>query len=83
MVLGLKYGNSEVKDEQAKEKTYALTQEFVTRFKVLNGSILCRDLLGCDISNAEGLKKAREKKLFSILCPKFVQDTAEILEKII
>ncbi|MEW6064847.1 hypothetical protein P378_20320 [Desulforamulus profundi] len=66
-----------------KEKTYALTQEFVTRFKVLNVSILCRDLLGCDISNAEGLKKAREKKLFSILCPKFVQDTAEILEKII
>ncbi len=83
MVIGLKHGKTKIEDKQAKEKTYGLVKEFVDRFKSRNGSIVCRELLGCDISSPEGSNLAKEKNLFATLCPKFVQDTAEIIEQIL
>jgi len=83
MVIGLKYGKTKFEDEQAKEKTYSLVKEFVDRFKSRNGSIVCRELLGYDISTPEGMKLIKEKKLTTTLCPKFVQDAAEIIEQIL
>jgi C_GCAxxG_C_C family probable redox protein len=83
MVIGLRYGKTEVQDKQEKEMTYGLVKEFVDRFKSRNGSIVCRELLGCDISTPEGLKIAEDKNLIATLCPKFVQDAAEIMEQIL
>ena len=83
MVIGLKYGRTRVDDAQAKLKTYALVQEFARRFKERNGTILCRELLGCDLSTPEGQRTAIDKKVFSAVCPRFVQDAAEILEEIL
>ena len=83
MVIGLKHGNARVEDKQAKERAYSLVKEFVDRFKSRNGSIVCRELLGCDISTPEGMKLVKEKKLTTTLCPKFVQDAAEIIEQIL
>ncbi len=76
-------GMTRVEDERAKEETYRLVKEFVDRFKSRNGSIICRELLGCDISTPEGMNLAKEKKLFETLCPNFVQDAAEIIEEIL
>ena len=83
MVIGLKYGMTRVEDEQTKEKAYSLVKEFVDKFKSRNGSIICRELLGCDISTPKGMALAKEKKLIATLCPKFVQDAAEIIEQIL
>jgi C_GCAxxG_C_C family probable redox protein len=83
MVIGLKYGRFRVEDDTAKLKTYALVQEFTKRFKAQHGTIVCRELLGCDIGTTEGHRIAKEKKLVSTLCPKFVQDAVEILEEIL
>lgn len=83
MVLGLKYGKVKTDDEPAKEKTYAKVQEFVKEFKARNGSIVCRELLGCDIGTPEGVKFAKENKLTTTLCPKYVRDAAEIVERLI
>lgn len=83
MVIGLKYGNTRAEDMQAKKKTYSLVKEFVDRFKSCNGSIVCRELLGCDISTPEGMELAKEKNLFATLCPKLVSDAAEIIEQIL
>ncbi|RZN73817.1 MAG: C_GCAxxG_C_C family protein [Candidatus Methanolliviera hydrocarbonicum] len=83
MVIGLKYGKTRIEDEQTKEKAYSLVKEFVDKFKSRNGSIICRELLDCDISTPEGMKLAEEKKLVTTLCPKFVQDAAEIIEQIL
>jgi len=77
MVIGLKYGG---KDSQSKERTYLQAKEFAHRFESLNGSIYCKDLLGCDISNIEGLELARQKNLFKTLCPKYIKDACDILE---
>ena len=83
MVIGLKYGRIRVDDDDAKRKTYTLVQEFTKKFKARNGIIVCRELLGCDIGTPEGERIAKEEKLISTLCPKFVRDAAEILEEIL
>jgi C_GCAxxG_C_C family probable redox protein len=83
MVIGLRYGNVKAKDKKAREKTYELAREFVRGFEGRNGTINCKRLLDCDISTPEGLSIAREKKLFQTVCPKYVQDAAEIVEQIL
>jgi len=83
MVLGLKYGNTRPEDKQAKAKTYEMVLECASKFKARNGSVICRDLLGCDISTSEGMKEAQENGLFGSVCPKMVQDAAEILEEML
>ena len=59
MVIGLKYGKTRAEDEQIEEKAYSLIQEFVEKFNSRNGSIICRELLGYDISTPEGMKLAK------------------------
>jgi C_GCAxxG_C_C family probable redox protein len=83
MVLGLKYGNTTVEDKKAKAKTYTKVKEYTKRFKTRNGSITCRELLGCDLSTPEGMKEAKDKNLFSSICPTVVQDAGEILEEML
>lgn len=83
MVIGLKYGKTAAEDRQSQEKTYSLVKEFVDRFKSRNGSIVCRELLGCDIGTPEGYEIAKQKMVFRTVCPKYVRDAAETLEQIL
>ena len=82
MVLGLKYGNTE-EDKQAKENTYKKVIEFANKFSVRNSTVRCHELLGCDITTREGLEIARQKGVFSSICPGLVKDAAEILEEML
>ena len=83
MVVGLKFGSTTAGDLKARENAYAVVREFVHRFKGRNVSVLCRDLLDCDISTPEGMKLAKEAGLIKQTCPKFVKDAAEILDQLI
>lgn len=83
MVIGLKYGAVSAADGRAKQKTYRIVREFAARFLTRNGSVTCRDLLGCDISLPGGMEAARARNLHSTVCVKFVRDAAEILEELI
>jgi len=80
MVLGLSANRV---DKDAREQLYAVSKRFVERFKSEHGSILCTDLLGCDISTEEGLKKAREENRFKALCPEYVKRATQILQEIL
>ena len=83
MVLGLKYGNADIHDKEAKERIYGIIREFVHLFESRNSSIVCRELLGCDISKPEGITAARENGLFTSVCPKMVREAVEILDEMI
>jgi C_GCAxxG_C_C family probable redox protein len=80
MVLGLKHELHTETGQKVKEKVYALVNDFNRKFCEINRSTICKDILGSDLSTAEGLAFAREKGLFTTLCPKFVHDAVEILE---
>ncbi|WP_448536258.1 C-GCAxxG-C-C family protein [Pseudothermotoga sp.] len=70
-------------DKDAREQLYAISKGFVQRFKSEHGSILCTDLLGCDVSTEEGLKKAREENIFRTVCPEYVKQATQILREIL
>jgi len=75
MVLGLAQGAD---TPAGKENAYLLGQDFLRRFEVRHGTILCRKLINCDISTPEGLQQARERGVFTTLCPLFVHNATEI-----
>ena len=81
MVLGLRHTQENNNTPAGRVEVYTRIVDFAQRFKKRNGSLICRDLLGCDISTPEGMKQAKEQKLFSTTCVKMVQDAGEILEE--
>ena len=83
MVIGLEYGKTEAKDEDAKEKTYLQVRKFVERFQAANGSIVCKELLGFDLNVPEEAAQAHAQGLFRNLCPRLVGNAVEILEKML
>jgi C_GCAxxG_C_C family probable redox protein len=78
MVIGLQYG--QVRPE-GKEQLYGIAREFMDRFQVQHGSLLCRELLGHDISTPEGLQAARDANAFAKECPLLVDETAKALTR--
>jgi C_GCAxxG_C_C family probable redox protein len=83
LVIGMKYGRVKPDDTAAKDKTYALVQEFVKRFKAKHGTARCNDLLGCDIGTPEGQKTIEAKKLHQTLCENLIRDAIGILDAIL
>jgi C_GCAxxG_C_C family probable redox protein len=83
MVIGLRYSKIQDGENEKRDAGYKLIQEFTHRFEARNGSTVCRELLGRDISTEEGLAQARESGAFSSICPKLVQDAIDILEQLL
>lgn len=83
MVIGLKYGNCSPDDDEAKEKTDKLTQEFIGKFKEIYGSVKCTDLIMCNISTEKGYIFAKEHGFFETICPCYIEDAVKILEDIL
>lgn len=83
MVLGLKHGHYHADDNEEKAKAYRLAVEFNKRFCEENGSIVCKELLGYDLSVLEEMNQIKEKNLFATVCPKMIMDATEILENML
>jgi C_GCAxxG_C_C family probable redox protein len=83
MVIGLNYAKIKKDDDDSRERAYALAQEFMDVFRDRHGSLLCRELLGVDVSTPEGIAEVRKRDLFRTVCPKFVRDAGELLDKIL
>lgn len=79
MVIGLKYGEVGIKNPL---KPYEVASEFIEKFKDRNKTILCRELFNHDLLTDEDLDHAYKTDTFNN-CPKFVNDAAEILEKML
>jgi len=80
MVLG--FIHREDDEKVAKEKTYALVQEFSRRFNELYGSVNCKELIKCDFRTLEGREYFRANNLNN-KCSGLVRDSALILEELI
>jgi C_GCAxxG_C_C family probable redox protein len=83
MALGLRHAGRDCDRLGGREAVYKAVMGFAERFKERHESILCRDLLGCDISTHEGMETAVEGNLFRDICPRLVQSAAEILEEML
>ena len=83
MVIGLKHAKVAGITLLSKEETAEIAQVFIERFKTRHGTVVCKDLLGCDVSTPEGRKTAREEQHFKKRCPEYVKDAALILEELL
>jgi len=73
LVIGLKYGDSQ-------GVCNSKTEEFIASFRDKNGSVICRDILGCDIATPEGKEEFVRGNLFNTICADMVVSAAQILE---
>jgi len=83
LAIGLKHGRTRPEDEEAKERTYRLVHDLLRQFQARHGSIVCRELIGVDLSTPEGHRLGAERGVFDNLCPRFVSDAVEVLERIL
>lgn len=83
MVIGLKYGHFQSGNSEQKSRAYAIAAEYTKRFKEANRSIVCRDLLGYDLTIPEDMACIQEKNLFKTICPRMVIGAVEVLEGIL
>ena len=66
-----------------KEEIYRLSQVFMRLFEEKHNTVLCRDLIACDLSTPAGYQYATEKRVFTTICPVLVQDAVEIVQKLL
>ncbi|MCU0663676.1 MAG: C-GCAxxG-C-C family protein [Myxococcota bacterium] len=83
MVIGLAHGRVIATDTAARDKTYALSNEFLARFETLAHGLDCRDILGVDISTAAGKEDARASGVFEHTCPSLVGQGSRLLEELL
>jgi len=83
MAIGLKHGRLRPDDEETRDLAYGLVDRFVQEFELRHGSIVCRELLGYDLSSPEGQRLSEELWPEGAPCERAVRDAAEILQQIL
>lgn len=78
MAIGIRYGTNEPSTEKRLE-AYELANKLYKKFEQQNGTILCRELIGYNLSNPKELEEAWKSKVFEIKCAKFVSEVVEAL----
>ena len=78
MAIGIRYGTNEPSAEK-RAKAYDVGRRLYEQFAERNGSVLCRELIGYDLTDPAEREKASESKVFEKKCPFYVKSVAEIL----
>lgn len=82
LLAGLKEGNTDPSNEEGKERIYLLVRQMSDKFREVNGSIICRELLGL-LEREESAKpeKRTEEYYASRPCSRLVASAARIIEE--
>ena len=83
MAIGLNFGFTSVQNPADKARSNALAVSFEEQFIAKKQSILCRELLGYNLSDSEEFMQITEKGLFSSICPQLISEAVRLVEKIL
>ncbi|MDI6805990.1 MAG: C-GCAxxG-C-C family protein [Candidatus Bathyarchaeia archaeon] len=81
MALGIKYGTNEPSVEKRLE-AYERAQKFYKQFERQHGGVLCRELIGYNLSNSKEWDEAYRANVFEEKCANFVRNAIKILLKL-
>lgn len=82
MLAGLKEGNVDPQDEEAKARIYVRVRQMSDRFRKENGSIVCRELLGITETEKSAKPEPRTREYYeSRPCPHLIECAARIIEE--
>ena len=82
MALGIRYGNTEPNDMRCKAELFAKRDEFIRRFREMNGKVACPDLLGRRVETFEELITLGATGLYDN-CPRYCVNAMKILEEML
>ena len=80
LAIGLKYGQGVAEDTATKDKCNDKTVEFMNLFRTKNKSVVCKDILGFDLSNREEYQQAKAQNLFKTTCVDMIKSAVALLE---
>ncbi len=80
MALGAALGNDAGDDLAAKERSYAIVNEFVSRLEDEFGATDCATLLGVDLQTETGKAEFKARGLGASICDKIIARSAELVE---
>jgi C_GCAxxG_C_C family probable redox protein len=83
LVIGLKFGIEKPNDKKEKDKTREILDKFSEKFRETYPSLLCREILGADVSKPLELEALRKKGKFTDFCPHVVEVAAAIVEDLL
>jgi len=75
MAIGARFGRSVGSDTTSRDKSYELGLAFAKWFEKEFGSLICYDLIQCDLTTPEGREKQRAKRKDT--CAKFINRSAD------
>ena len=81
MAIGAVYGTNEPLMKK-RLKAYETAREFYKQFEAENGSVLCKELIGFDLSVPEQREKATQTKVFEEKCTVIVRKAVDILAEL-
>ena len=81
MVAGLLYGYTEPRDFEKKSELYKRVQELAAAFRELNGSIICREMLGAAGADKNPTPEKRTADYYKKRpCPEICKNAAKVLD---
>jgi C_GCAxxG_C_C family probable redox protein len=83
MLIGCKYGKTIREDNAANDLTYKHVRELLEKFIARNGSISCKELLGCNLQTSEGQQVFKENNFKELNCSRYVHDASALAEEIL
>jgi C_GCAxxG_C_C family probable redox protein len=84
MVVGMKYGYTDVSDKKAKAEHYRIVQDLAKQFEKEYGSIICRELLGLSMKTDSPVPDDRNENYYKKRpCTEFVEQAAKLLDEYI
>jgi len=82
MVIGLYAGTKSINNSERKKAAYSMIREFTKRFEENQGTLLCADMLHCDLDTPEGREYFEANKLDEKVCEKCIHSALTILDDI-
>ena len=84
MLAGLKEGNDDPENEEAKAHIYALVRDMSAKFKEKEGTLICRELLGIDGMEESAKPTVRTPEFYATRpCARLIAEAAEIIEEVL
>lgn len=83
LCIGLKHNRGgDAQNAAGRGAAQKCVQELLKRFEAKHGTLLCRELVGYDLSTDEGFKAAKESGALK-KCATFISDAAELVEDLL
>lgn len=79
MAIGVKYGTNEPSAEK-RTQAYKIAEELYRTFEKQNGTVMCRELIGFDLSDEKQRSRAVEEDVFEMKCSLLLEKVIKFLE---